>query len=264
MIDGRFGLKGKTAIITGAGSGLGRAMAFALADAGANVVGAARRLEPLEETRAAVEAKGVHGLSVTCDATDSDAVDAMVAKAIAEFGRVDILINNAGGGSAGRGKTLPELTNEDWFDGINTNLSSAFYCSRAIIPHYLEHGGGKVINITSGWGMRGGRGNFMYSIAKGGVIQLTKTLAITYARDNIQVTCIAPGSIPHRQSEEQRAQRNSLQPIGRTGYGVEIGPMAVLLASEASNYMSGEIVLLDGAAIAGGVTPGGVVPHAEG
>jgi NAD(P)-dependent dehydrogenase (short-subunit alcohol dehydrogenase family) len=87
---------------------------------------------------------------------------------------------------------------------------------------------------------------------------------MTYARDNIRVTCIAPGSIPKGQSEEQRAQRNGLQPIGRTGYPVEIGPLAVLLSSDASDYMTGEIVLLDGAAIAGGVTPGGVVPLAEG
>lgn len=264
MINGRFSLRGKTAIITGAGSGLGEAMAYALADAGANVVGAARRLEPLRETQANVEAKGVRGLSIVCDATDSSQVNTMVEQAIAEFGRVDILINNAGGGGAGRGKTLPELSDEDWFEGINTNLSSAFFCSRAIIPHYLEQGGGKIINITSGWGMRGARGTFMYGVAKGGVIQLTKALAMTYARDNIQVTCIAPGSIPKGQSEDERAQRNGLQPIGRTGYPVEMGPLAVMLASDASNYMSGEIVLIDGGAIAGGVTPGGLVPVAEG
>jgi 2-deoxy-D-gluconate 3-dehydrogenase len=264
MIGGRFDLSGKTAVITGAGSGLGRAMALALADAGMNVVGAARRLEPLEETRALVEGKGRRGLSLACDVTDSGAVGAMIERAIEEFGRIDVLINNAGGGAAGRGKTLPELTDEDWREGLDTNLSSAFYCARSIVPHYLEHGGGKIINITSGWGMRGGRGNFMYSVAKGGVIQLTKTLAMTYARDNIQCTCIAPGSIPHRQTPEQRAQRDSLQPIARTGWAYEIGPLAVLLASPMSDYMSGEIVLLDGGAIAGGLTPGGLVPLAAG
>jgi len=263
-IDGRFNLQGKTALITGAGTGLGRAMALALADAGANVVGAARRLEPLEETRALVEAKGRRGLSIPTDATDSGQVNAMVEQAIREFGRIDVLINNAGGGGAGRGKTLPELTDEEWREGIDVNLSSAFFCSRAIVPHYLEHGGGRVINITSGWGMRGGRGNFMYSIAKGGVIQLTKTLAMTYARDNIRVTCIAPGSIPHRLTPEAREQRDALQPIGRVGWAWEIGPLAVFLASGSADYMSGETVLLDGGAIAGGVTPGGVTPLAEG
>ena len=263
-IDGRFNLEGKTALITGAGSGLGKAMALAMADAGANIVGGARRLEPLEETRRLVEAKGRGGLSIQTDATDSAQVNAMIEQAIREFGRIDVLVNNAGGGSAGRGKTLPELTDEDWHEGINVNLSSAFFCSRAIVPHFLEHGAGRVINITSGWGMRGGRGNFMYSVAKGGVIQLTKTLAMTYARDGIRCTCIAPGSIPHQQEPEARKQRDALQPIGRVGWGYEIGPLAVFLASKASDYMSGETVLLDGGAIAGGVTPAGVVPRAEG
>jgi NAD(P)-dependent dehydrogenase (short-subunit alcohol dehydrogenase family) len=263
VILDKFKLSGKTAIVTGGGTGLGQAMALALADHGANIVVSGRRLEPLEETKRLVEGKGPKAMIIQTDVTDSMQVNRMVDQSIAEFGRIDILINNAGGGSAGRGKTLPELTDEDWHLGIDTNLSSAFFCSRAIVPHYVEHGGGKVINITSGWGMRGGRGNFMYSIAKGGVIQLTKTLAMTYARDNIQVTCIAPGSIPHFETPE-RAQRDALQPLGRTGWTYEIGPMAVLLASDASNYMSGETVLLDGAAIAGGVTPAGVIPMAEG
>ena len=130
----------------------------------------------------------------------------MTEQAIREFGRIDILVNNAGITSAGRGKTLPELTDEEWRVGIDVNLTTAFYCSRAIIEHFLEHGGGKIINVTSGWGMRGGRGNFMYSVAKGGVIQLTKALAMTYARDNIRCTCIAPGLIPKGIPDERRSE----------------------------------------------------------
>lgn len=264
MIREKFDLSGKTAIITGAGSGLGRAMALAMAAAGADIVGAARRREPLEESKAMVEEHGRRFTVITCDATDSTAVNAMVAEAISEHGRIDILINNAGGGGAGRGKTLPELTDEDWHMGMDTNLSSAFYCSRAIVPHYLDNGGGRIINITSGWGFRGGRGNFMYSIAKGGVIQLTKALAMTYARDNILATCIAPGAIPYQAPPEMQQQMGERQPIGRVGVAEEIGTMAVLLSSAASDYMTGETVLVDGGAIAGGLIPAGIEPVVEG
>ena len=264
MIRDKFDLSGKTAIITGAGSGLGRAMALALADAGCDIVGAGRRPEVLEESRAMVEEKGRRFVVIPTDAADSEQVNAMVAGAIEQCGRVDVLINNAGGGSAGRGKTLPELTDEDWHGGIDTNLSTAFYCSRAIVPHFLEHGGGRIINITSGWGYRGGRNNFMYSIAKGGVIQLTKALAYTYARDNIRCTCIAPGLFPYRAPEEMREQMGERQPIGRLGEVEEIGTAAVFLCSEAADYMSGEVVLIDGGAIAGGLLPAGLVPVAEG
>ncbi len=211
-----------------------------------------------------VEEKGRRFLVATCDASDSEQVNAMVAQSIEQFGRIDILINNAGGGAAGRGKTLPGLTDEDWHQGIDTNLTTAFLCSRAIVPHFLEQGGGRIINITSGWGFRGGRGNFMYSIAKGGVIQLTKALAMTYVRDNIRCTCIAPGLFPFRADEERREQAGSMQPIGRVGEVDEIGAAAVFLASAASDYMSGETVLIDGGAIAGGLIPAGIVPVAEG
>lgn len=262
----RLRLHGKTALVTGGGSGLGQAMALAMADAGADIAVSGRRREPLEETQRLVEARGRRCFITQADVTDSAQVNRMVAETIAHFGRIDILINNAGGGGAGRGKTMPELTDEDWHEGIDTNLTSAFYCSRAIVPHYLERGGGRVINITSGWGMRGGRGNFMYSIAKGGVIQLTKTFAMTYARDNIRCTCIAPGAIPHFVDPEEPGQdrRATAQPIGRLGITYEIGPLAVFLASDAADYMSGETVLIDGGAIAGGVLPAGVAPVAEG
>ncbi|MEE8421833.1 MAG: SDR family oxidoreductase [Dehalococcoidia bacterium] len=264
MIHEKFDLSGKTVIITGAGSGLGRAMSLALAESGADIVGAARRLEPLEESKAMVEEKGRRFTVITCDATDSEQVNSMVAEAISEHGRIDVLINNAGGGGAGRGKTLPELTDEDWHEGIDTNLTSAFFCSRAIVSHFMDNGGGRIINVTSGWGFRGGRGNFMYSIAKGGVIQLTKALAMTYARDNIQCTCIAPGLVPYRADEEMKREIGPRQPIGRVGEAEDIGAVAVFLCSEASQYMTGETVLVDGGAIAGGLIPAGISPVAEG
>ncbi len=257
-------LDGKIALVTGGGSGLGQAMALAMADAGADIAVSGRRLDPLQETKRIVEGKGRQCFLTQADVTDSAQVNRMIQEVIEHYGHLDILVNNAGGGGAGRGKTMPELTDEDWHQGIDTNLTSAFYCSRAVVPHYLERGGGRVINITSGWGMRGGRGNFMYSIAKGGVIQLTKTFAMTYARDGIRCTCIAPGAIPHFVEPDSPSARGDAQAIGRLGTTYEIGPLAVFLASEAADYMSGETVLIDGGAIASGVLPAGVTALAEG
>ncbi len=258
----RFDLSGRTAIVTGAGSNLGREMALALAEAGADIVGSGRRPEPLEETGAMVRERGRRYLARPTDVTDSAAVNAMVAEAIAEFGAIDILVNNAGGGSAGAGKTLPELTDEDWQLGIDTNLTSAFFCSRAIIEHFVERNYGRIINITSGLGYRAARQRFMYPIAKAGVISLTKALAVSYARENIRATCIAPGMFPHEFTHEVE-NRASLQPAGRYGAMQEIGPLTVFLASAAADYVSGETILIDGGAIAAGVTPAGMVPTIE-
>lgn len=264
MILDKFDLSGKTAIITGAGTGLGRAMALAMADAGADIYGASRRVEPLEETKALVEQRGRRMELRSTDVTDSSEVNAMTEDAIAKFGRVDILVNNAGITTRGHGKKLSELDDDDWRIGIDVNLSSAFYCSRAVISHFLEHGGGRIINITSGWGMRGGRDNYMYSVAKGGVIQLTKALAMSYARDNIRCTCIGPGLIPKEIPTERREQLDPSQPIGRVGWPREMGPLAVFLSSEASDYLSGETILLDGGALAAGLLPAGYAPEVDG
>ena len=258
-IRDQFDLSGKTAIITGAGSNLGREMALAMAEAGADIVGAGRRLEPLEETGEMVRAKGRRFLARPTDVTDSSAVGALVSEAVAEFGRIDILVNNAGGGGAGRGKTLPEHTDEDWYAGIDANLSSAFFCARAIVPHFVEHGGGRIINIASGWGFRGGRNQFMYPIAKAGVMSLTKCLAMSYARDGVRVSGIAPGAFPHELGPENE-RRGELQSAGRFGRMEDLGPLAVFLGSGASEYLTGETILIDGGAIAAGVIPGGVVP----
>ena len=132
------------------------------------------------------------------------------------------------------------------------------------MPHMLEHGGGTIINITSGWGYRAGRNNWMYPVAKGGVIQLTKAIGMTYARDNIRAACIAPGLFPKTDDEERLVGLGEKQPSGRIGFLKEIGPLAVFLASPTASYLSGETVLIDGGAIAAGLTPAGLVPRAEG
>ncbi|MQC18146.1 MAG: SDR family oxidoreductase [Chloroflexi bacterium] len=260
-----FELTGQCAIVTGAGTGLGREMALHLAEAGCDIVGAGRRAEPIEAVGEEIRATGRRYLGITgCDVTDSTQVDAMVTRAVQEMGRVTILVNNAGAGGTGQGKTLVELTDDDWRSGIASNLDSAFFCTRAIVPHLLDHGGGTIINITSAWGYRAGRDRWMYPVAKGGLIQLTKAIAMTYARDNIRCVCIAPGVFPHADDEPLRIARGERQPGGRVGYSREIGPLAVYLASPAASYMSGETVLIDGGVVAAGITPAGVVPRAEG
>lgn len=262
----RFDLTGEAAIITGAGTGLGREMALALAEAGCDIVGVGRRSEPIGAVGVEIRAQGRRYLGCAgTDVTVSAEVDAMVAAAIEAMGRVTILINNAGAGGGGD-TAFPELTDEDWRRGIAANLDSAFYCSRAVLPHMLQRGGGRIINVSSvrGLRMRSGYNNVMYAVSKAGVIQLTRALAATYARDNIHCSCIAPGPFPKTSDPATLAQLGRHYPAGRPGLLHEIGPLAVFLASAASDYLSGETVLMDGGSVAAGLTPAGVVPRAEG
>jgi 2-deoxy-D-gluconate 3-dehydrogenase len=254
-------LDGKVAIVTGAGRGLGRAMSIALAEAGADIVAAARTEGQLEQTAQQVRATGRRCLVVPTDVTDSAQVNAMVEQAIAEFGRVDILVNNAGGATAGYGKVLPDITDKEWRLGIDTNLTSAFYCTRAVIPHMLRQGGGKIVNISSGYGLRGDRNNYMYASAKAGLINFTRSLALTYARDNIQANCIAPGLFPHSEQIAQLWRGGKYVPMGRLGRDEELGPAVVFLCSELSSHMTGETLVIDGGGIAGGQAPAGLAPR---
>ncbi len=165
MILDSFKLDGKVAIITGAGRGLGRAMAVRFANCGADVVAAARTVSQLEETAAEVSKIGRKCLIVRTDVSDSSQVNAMAAAAIKEFGKVDILINNAGAGEDSFGKPIEAITDDEWHRGIDNNLSSQFYCARAILPQMVRQKRGKVINVASGYGLRGGKHNYMYACA---------------------------------------------------------------------------------------------------
>ncbi|MSQ41521.1 MAG: SDR family oxidoreductase [Dehalococcoidia bacterium] len=264
VILDRFDLSGRSAIVTGAGSGLGRAMAIALAQAGADIVGVGRRREVLEESRGMVEALGRRFLVHPTDVTDSAQVNAMVAHAIAEMGRIDILINNAGGGGSGAGKSLPELTDEDWHSGIDSNLTSAFYCTRAIVPHMLERGGGRIINVASSVGFRAMSGAWMYPIAKAGIVSLTRAIGFNYARDGIRCSCIAPGRFPFRATAETKRAIGERQVAGRIGEPDEIAAAAVFLSSPAADYLSGETLIIDGGVVAAGIIPFSMRPVVEG
>jgi NAD(P)-dependent dehydrogenase (short-subunit alcohol dehydrogenase family) len=259
-------LDGKVAVITGGGTGLGRAMALAFANAGADVVVGARRPGPIEETAELVRAVGRRSLAVPTDVTDSAQADRLIATTIDQLGQVDILVNNAG-----IDRTMPsrkpflEITDEEWRRGMDINLSGAFYCARAAARPMIEQQRGTILNIASGWAYRGGRDNFMYACAKGGVAQLTRSLAMTLLPHNIRALGLAPGFFaqsPPTTDEERalQAERGKFIPVGRIGQAVEIGPLAVLLVSDASSYMSGETVNLDGGGLAGGAAPWGFEP----
>jgi NAD(P)-dependent dehydrogenase (short-subunit alcohol dehydrogenase family) len=258
MILDSLKLDGKVAIITGAGRGLGRAMAVRFAQAGADIVAAARTLSELEQTAEQVKATGRKCLIAQTDVTRSGQVNAMAAAAIKELGHIDILVNNAGGYHKGMGKRLHELTDDEWREGIDTNLSGQFYCCRAVISQMLAQRSGKIINIASGWGLRGGKNVFAYACAKGGVLQLTRSLAVTYASKNIHVNCIVPGIF---EGAAQYFQGGKFIPLGRIGRDAELGPLALFLASDASNHLNGAFITIDGGGLAGGITPTGVFPQ---
>ncbi|HYL60688.1 MAG TPA: SDR family NAD(P)-dependent oxidoreductase [Candidatus Acidoferrales bacterium] len=260
MILDSMKLDDKVAIITGAGRGLGRAMAVKFAEAGADVVAASRTQAQLEETAAAVAPTGRKCLIVPTDVTDSAQVNALAAATLKEFGKIDILVNNAGGGDGSLGKRLEEITDDEWRRGIDTNLSSQFYGCRAVIAQMVKQNRGKIINIASGYGLRGGKHNFMYACSKGGTIQLTRSMALTYAQFNIQTNCIVPGIFPHNEEMMRFFKGGKFIPIGRVGDDSELGPLAVFLASDASNHINGELIAIDGGGLAGGITPTGVSP----
>jgi len=258
----RFKLEGKTAIVTGGGTGLGKAISHALAKAGADVVIASRSESPINETADEVKAIGRRSLAVSTDITISRQVDNLIDRTLDEFGKIDILINNAGiarGIEPSPRDSVPkmpapiwELTDDHWHTAMDINLTGTFYCCRAAAGHMMKRGHGKVINMSSLAGVRAARGLYTYCTAKGGVGMLTKTLAITWADNNIQVNCIAPGVFANPEGNAAIAdQQARFIAMRRCGDVKEIGPLAVFLSSGASDYITGECFIIDGGKGAG-------------
>ncbi len=269
----KFSLEGKVAIVTGGGTGLGKVISLALARAGADLIIAARRPEPINETAAEVRKLGQKTMAVPTDVTDSRQVDHLIEKTLTRFGRIDVLVNNAGivkGVDPSPGDALApepqpiwELSDDAWHASIETNLTGTFYCCRAVSKHMVSQKSGKVINMASMGGLRAARGGFGYCTAKAGVIMFTKTLAITLASDNIQANCIAPTFFPVVDiPAEIRERSEPFYPMGRFGEPPEVGPLAVLLASDASGYITGECFVIDGASGVG-YAPTGYSPAAR-
>lgn len=255
-----FRLDDKVCIVTGAGRGLGQQMALSLARAGADIVCAARTRDQIEETAAQIREIGRRAIAVPTDVRSSQEIDALVGACLEEFGRLDVMFANAGGGGAASGKMPDAASDDEWQDTLDTNLSSAYYCARASIRPMREAGGGVIVTVASGTGMRGYAAGWAYATAKAGVMTLTRSLAVIHARDQIRVNCIVPGFVAQRPprdqaEEERRAQQGRFIPEGRIGRAEELGPLAVYLASDASSYVTGEVFVIDGGGLAGGIAP---------
>jgi NAD(P)-dependent dehydrogenase (short-subunit alcohol dehydrogenase family) len=224
-------------------------MAVAFAAAGAHVALAARSKPDLEETAQQVERHGVRALVATTDVSRYDEVEALVARTIDTLGGLDVLVNNSG---IARTKPLAEATPDDWRAIVDVNLTGVFNGCRAVAPHLIARGRGKVINLASVLGAVGLPGYALYAATKGGVIALTRTLGVEWARHNVQVNAIAPGWFVTDMNEaafadpriHERLTRDI--PMRRTGRLEEIGPLAVFLASAASDFMTGQTIFLDG------------------
>jgi 2-deoxy-D-gluconate 3-dehydrogenase len=247
MSDGPFSLAGRVALVTGASRGLGAGMALGLAAAGADVV--LHASAPPGETAEAVTRLGRRATTLAADLSDPAAPAGLAVDALAAYGRIDILINNAG---VIRRQPAAEHTDELWDEVIAVNLSSVFRLSRAIGRHMLERGSGKIINVASLLSFQGGITVPGYAAAKGGIAQLTKALANEWAGRGINVNAIAPGymvtdnTAPLRADAARARQIAERIPAGRWGTPADLAGAAVFLASAASDYVNGHVLAVDG------------------
>ena len=240
-----FDLTGKAALVTGGNGGIGLAMARALAQAGAALAIAGR--DAGKNAAAAAELKAV---PIACDLKDADACRAMVDEAAGRLGRLDILVNNAGTNIR---KAPQDYSVAEWRAVLDTNLTSAFVASQAAYPHMLRAGGGKIVNIGSMMSLFGASFAAPYGASKGGVVQLTRSLAAAWAKDHIQVNAVLPGWIDTDLTQNARREVSGLHdsvlrrtPVGRWGVIDDMGGVAVFLASAASDFVTGAVIPVDG------------------
>jgi 2-deoxy-D-gluconate 3-dehydrogenase len=250
MTSGLFDLRGRVAIVTGGNGGIGLGMARGLADVGADIAVVGRNAAKSAAAVEDLKARGVRAIAVAADVTDKDAVTAMIARVTGEFGRIDILINNAGMSIR---KPPHVLEADEWQQVIDTNLTSAFICSKAAYPALKAAGGGKVINIGSMMSIFGASFAPAYAASKGGIVQYSRSCACAWAPDNIQVNAILPGFIDTDLTKAARQQVDGLYervlartPAARWGDTGDFAGIAVFLSSAASDFVTGTAIPVDG------------------
>ncbi len=246
-----FDLSGKVAVVTGGNGGIGLGIAMGLAGAGANIVVAARNTEKTAQALSQIEALGVKAIGLKVDVSQESEIVEMASQTIEAFGRVDILVNNAG---MTYRKEPQDLSGDEWDQVMDVNLKAAFLGAKAVYPHMKSQGGGKIISIGSMFSIFGGGGSGApYSSSKGGIVQLSKSLAVAWAKDNIQSNAILPGwfmtdltaAVPARQPERYDLINRRI-PHGRWGEPEELQGAVVFLASKASDYVTGAVLTVDG------------------
>lgn len=248
-----FDLKGKTALVTGASRGIGRSVAVCLAQAGADVVLWGRDRKALAETLADVEKCGVKASVDAFDVTDADAVKRGTAAAIDRFGKIDAAVINAGVNEL---KPFLDWQPEEWDRVIGANLIGAMHTMQAVGRHMTERKSGSVVTMASIYSFVGAPGNSIYCLTKGGLMQLSKCVAIEWSRFNVRVNAICPGWIetdltaPYMQDDKTIAAGLKQIPMRRFGKPEDIGPMAVYLAADESQWVTGQSFVIDGGQIA--------------
>lgn len=246
-------LAGKVAIVTGGGSGIGRASGIALAQAGAQVVVVNRTRAKAEAVAAEIAAAGGAALAVQADVSRSADVQRMIAAAVGQFGGLDILFNNAGISPAG---SVTEISEDEWDECLNIDLKSVFLGAKYAVPSMQQRGGGVILNTAGTFGLKAARRKAAYSAAKAGVVNLTSAIALDYARDHIRCNVICPGYVDTPLNEsfppgERDLFLDARQPLPGVIQAEEVAALAVYLASDAARMITGQTFVIDGGQQAG-------------
>jgi NAD(P)-dependent dehydrogenase (short-subunit alcohol dehydrogenase family) len=246
-----FDLTGRVALVTGGGTGIGKAIALALGHAGADLAIAARRLDRLETAAEEIaQATGRRSVAFAADVRDPAQCAALIQQVADAYGRLDILINNAGKGTHAPLRTMPA---ETWQNDVALNLNAAFHCSQAAYPHLKAHGNGAIVNISSLAGVTGTMGVGAYSAAKAGLQQLTRVAAAEFGPKGVRVNCVAPGMIATELAQKGWAKTGfdaagacQAFPLRRPGRPEEVAQAVLFMASDAASYITGETLTVGG------------------
>jgi NAD(P)-dependent dehydrogenase (short-subunit alcohol dehydrogenase family) len=250
----------KVAIVTGAGSGVGRAAALRLAVLGAQVIAIGRTRSKVDETAAQIRGNGGQALALALDVAEQGAGARAVEETLATYGRLDVLVNNAAIGRSyenvapGSMSPLTETTEELWREVIEVDLNAAAFMTRAALPALIASGTGAIVNVSSVFGIRGSDRDHAYSAAKAGLTNLTRSLAVTYGKHNVRANCVTPGLIDTEMAADivgngflkDPKRRFMASPLGRAAEPDEIAAVVVFLASSDASFVNGAVVVVDG------------------